>query len=289
MLNVIWMSMLPMATPHPVLSDDSGYRENYEMTVPNILNAELPFTIDCLFNTPLSGQGEVSVLWQLWLVEDKLAAEEQEGNSGQNYAPVRNWSGSLGEDCSDLGGTIEPGVYQLEIKIYGPNGTRMNWDEASATIEGEFTMRYWIYSPHQVIGYVLANLLGLLILITDQAVRRRKRTKLLKKRILPLHKQRHKEEWEALHEQMDGGIGASVESFQIELGAAAQAARETMAAQFGKGDEDDQPESPIPEDETPKLEELSEGTTRGLTGEAKVGKDIRTVKDIWRHIEEDEF
>ena len=58
MLNLIWMSFSPMATPHPVLSEEGGHREYYEMTAPDVLGAELPFEIDCKFGTTYSEQSK---------------------------------------------------------------------------------------------------------------------------------------------------------------------------------------------------------------------------------------
>tara|TARA_B110000196_G_C20917607_1_gene553653 strand:- start:368 stop:823 length:456 start_codon:yes stop_codon:yes gene_type:complete len=151
-------------------------------------------------------------------------------------------------------------------------------------------MQYWIYSPHQTAGYIIANLLGILILVTDQAVRRMRRRKRLAKK-LPLHKQRHKEEWESLQEKMDGDDGTAVESFQIELGATSESEREEMRKRFEESTEDESIDSGIPEPEVSQSdEELGEGTVAGLEGKTKVDKDIQTVGDLWKRMEdEDEF
>ncbi len=293
MLNLIWMGFSPMATPHPVLSDEGGHREYYEMTAPDVLGAELPFEIDCQFGTTYSEHSNITASWELWEVETKERVDSGDFDdpTAPLSGPTRMWSGGLNEDCGDYGDTISPGEYVLEFRFYSANGTRITWDEAGRIVDGEFTMRYWIYSPHQTIGYIIANVLGILILVTDQAVRRMRRRKRLTKKKLPLHKQRHKEEWESLHEKMEGDGGAAVESFQIELGATSESEREEMRKRFEETTEDESEDSGIPESEvTQSDDELGQGSVAGLEGKTKVDKDIQTVRDLWKRMEgDDEF
>lgn len=293
MLNLIWMGFSPMATPHPVLSDEGGHREYYEMTAPDVLGAELPFEIDCQFGTTYSEHSNITASWELWEVETKERVDSGDFDDPTTplSGPTRMWSGGLNEDCGNYGDTIPPGEYVLEFRFYSANGTRITWDEAGRIVDGEFTMRYWIYSPHQTIGYIIANVLGILILVTDQAVRRMRRRKRLTKKKLPLHKQRHKEEWESLHEKMEGDGGAAVESFQIELGATSESEREEMRKRFEETTEDESEDSGIPESEvTQSDDELGQGSVAGLEGKTKVDKDIQTVRDLWKRMEgDDEF
>ncbi|GEM_PF-854309 len=293
MLNVIWIGISPMATPHPVLSEEGGHREYYEMTAPNVLGAELPFEIDCQFKTTFSDHANITASWELWEVATKEKAISGELNDPSSPVPEpsRMWTGGLNENCGEAGGTILPGEYILEIRFYSENGTRFTWDEAGRIVEGEFTMRYWIYSPHQTIGYIIANVLGVLILVTDQAVRRMRRRKRLAKSKLPLHKQRHKEEWESLKEQMEGDGRATVESFQIELSATSESERDEMRKRFEESSEDEFEDSGVPAPEEGQSDEdLGKGSVAGLEGKTKVSKDIQTVGDLWKRMEdEDEF
>nr|MBC8518010.1 hypothetical protein [Euryarchaeota archaeon] len=291
MLNLIWMGFSPIATPHPVLSEEGGHREYYEMTAPDVLGAELPFEIDCQFGTTYSEHSNITASWELWEVETKERVDSGDFDDPTTplSGPTRMWSGGLNEDCGDYGDTIPPGEYVLEFRFYSANGTRITWDEAGRIVDGEFTMRYWIYSPHQTIGYIIANVLGILILVTDQAVRRMRRRKRLTKKKLPLHKQRHKEEWESLHEKMEGDGGAAVESFQIELGATSESEREEMRKRFEETTEDESEDSGIPESEvTQSDDELGQGSVAGLEGKTKVDKDIQTVGDLWKRMEDDD-
>ena len=293
MLNLIWMSFSPMATPHPVLSEEGGHREYYEMTAPDVLGAELPFEIDCKFGTTYSEHSNITASWELWEVgtKEKVDSGEFDDPTSPLSGPTRMWSGGLNENCGDSGGTISPGEYVLEFRFYSVNGTRITWDEAGRIVDGEFTMRYWIYSPHQTTGYIIANVLGVLILVTDQAVRRTRRRKRLMKKKLPLHKQRHKEEWESLKEEMESDGEANVESFQIELGATSESEREEMRKRFEESTEDESDDSEIPESEvTQSDDELGRGSVAGLEGKTKVSKDIQTVGDLWKRMEDgDEF
>ena len=62
-LNLIWFSLSPMGTPHPVLSEKGGYREYYEMTVPDVMGASMPFEVICEVNVSDPDQGEVNISW----------------------------------------------------------------------------------------------------------------------------------------------------------------------------------------------------------------------------------
>ena len=290
MLNLIWMGLSPMATPHPVLSEKGGHREYYEMKVPDILGAELPFEIDCQFQTTYSEHSNITASWELWEVSAKEREDlgEFDNHSMTFPEPIITWSGGLNENCGNSGATILPGEYVLELRFHSENGTRINWKDAGQIIDGEFTMRYWIYSPHQTTGYIVANVLGILILVTDQTVRRMRRRKQLAKK-LPLHKQRHKEEWESLHEQMDSDEGAAVESFQIKLGDTSESEKEDMQRSFEYTPEDESDDSEIPEAEVRQpSEELGDGTVTGLEGKTKVDKNIQTVRDLWKRMEDDD-
>tara|TARA_B100001750_G_C15506746_1_gene600899 strand:+ start:727 stop:1674 length:948 start_codon:yes stop_codon:yes gene_type:complete len=288
-LNLIWFSLSPMGTPHPVLSEKGGYREYYEMTVPDVMGASMPFEVICEVNVSDPDQGEVNISWTLWDKEKRLAPNGLSTRSSESppWVPSAelNYYGEL-SDCSKLNENIPPGEYELEIRFYDENGSLILWEDAAEIIDGEFTMMYWIYAPHILSGYAMANVLGLIILITDQTARRWKRAKILARR-LPMHKQRHKEEWDSLHEQMEGGGDVTVESFEIELGASSEAERERIRESFAE-QVDESPEDEELDDEIEIHEELGVGDTKGLEGEAKVDKDIHTVGDLWRRIEDKE-
>ncbi len=280
-LNLIWFTLSPMGTPHPVLSDNGGHREHYDMTVPNVLGSDLPIEITCELTVSDSNYNNIKIQWKIWDKEKKYAPD-----ADYRLEPEIDYSGKL-EGCSKYNETIPPGDYELEIKFYSQNGTQILWEEAAKLIQGEFTMMYWIYAPHLLSGYIVVNILGLVILVTDQSVRRWKRAKRLARK-LPLHKQRHKEEWETLHEEMDGGGRAIVESFEFELGSSSETERERMRERFAQQSEDISEIEEIKEETIESSNELGKGDTKGLEGEAEVDEDIHTVKDLWRKIQDTE-
>ena len=290
LLNMIWMGLSPIGTPHPVLSEDGGHRENYPMTVPDVMGNTLRLEITCEVE-PVSPQFDgVTVSWTLWNIEDK-AANEAFGGGDDAYAPEASHLGRIDKDCSRLNESVRPGEYELRIEFFYANGTKVLYDDIDNTVKVEFNMMYWIYEPLEQTGYIVANVLGFLILFTDQAARRwMKRRRLAVLSRIPLHKQRHREEWDALNEGMEGKGDAVVESFQIEMGSDSEKERERIRKQFAEAaaaiEEDDEPidEGEIEAD----AEELGEGTISGLEGEAKVDKDIRTVGDIYKRMEDDE-
>ena len=276
-LNLIWFALSPMGTPHPVLSEKGGYREYYEMTVPDVMGSEMPFEVVCEVYIVDSNKENVNISWTLWDKEKRLEV---------NPTPQLNYFGEI-DECSKLNENIPPGDYELEIRFYDENGSLILWEDSAEIVRGDFEMMYWIYAPHIISGYVIANVLGLIILITDQTAKRWKRAKVLARR-LPMHKQRHKEEWDTLHEQMEGSGDVSVESFEIELGSSSEEERENIRKRFAEEIDDEEVSDNIDEDEIEGNEDLGVGDTKGLEGEAKVDEDIHTVGDIWRRIQDKE-
>tara|TARA_B100000315_G_scaffold52224_1_gene46571 strand:- start:7108 stop:8067 length:960 start_codon:yes stop_codon:yes gene_type:complete len=287
-LNLIWFSLSPMGTPHPVLSEKGGYRQYYEMTVPDVMGTSMPFEVICEVYVTDSNQDDISIGWTLWDKEKRLDPNGLSGRSSESPpwspSPELNYYGEL-SGCSKLNENIPPGEYELDIRFYDENGSLIVWEDAAEIIGGEFTMMYWIYAPHMITGYVIANVLGLIILVTDQAFRRWKRAKILARK-LPMHKQRHKEEWDTLHKQMEGGGDATVESFEIELGGSSEA-REEMRKRFAESANDSEDDI-LPEEDVQDDEELGKGDISELQGEAKVDKDIKVVGDLWKRMKDDD-
>ena len=286
-LNLIWFSLSPMGTPQPVLSENGGYREYYEMTVPDIMGSSVPFEVICEVYVSDSNQDDYYIGWTLWDKEKRLTADDSSsisssGSEPWEPSPELAYYGVLG-DCSKLNEEIPPGEYELEIRFYDENGSHIVWEDAAEIVEGEFTMMYWIYAPHAVTGYIIANIIGGIILLTDQAFRRWKRAKILARK-LPIHKQRHKEEWDTLHKQMDDGGEAAVESFELELGGSSED-REEMRKRFAESTDENEEDLP-PEEEIDEDEKLGKGDVSELQGEAQVDKDIRVVGDLWERMKD---
>jgi hypothetical protein len=291
LLNVIWMAASPIGTPQPVLSEDGAHREFYWMTVPDVQGNTLRLEVDCDM-TPASAEHEgVMVSWTLWNIEEKIASDAL-GEGDSTYAPKASYFGRVDKDCSRMNESVEPGEYELQIQFFYANGTKVARDDVERVVDAEFHMMYWIYEPLEKTGYLVANVLGFLILVTDQGARRfMKRRRLAALAYVPLHKQRHREEWDSLQEGMDGRGEAAVESFQIEMGSTSEVERERIRRQFADAaaatmDDDDEA---IDEGEVVAGDEgLGEGTTVGLEGKTKVDKDIETVRDLYRRMEDDE-
>ena len=91
---------------------------------------------------------------------------------------------------------------------------------------------------------------------------------------------------------MEGGDEADVEQFVMPTDNTAEAdrgrLRQQFAAQEAERETAEEEESKIPEEAEKDLIGKFEGTEEGLKGDLKVDEDLRTVRDIWRRIEEDE-
>jgi hypothetical protein len=62
-----------------------------------------------------------------------------------------------------------------------------------------------------------------------------------------------------------------------------------MRRRFEESTEDESDDSEIPEPEVTQSDrELGEGTIAGLEGKTKVSKDIQTVGDLWKRMEDDD-
>ena len=281
LLNLIWIGALPMATEHPVMEPDSGFREWHEMEVPEVLGRDLPLHIECSFEPETAAGESVRVVWSL--KEDTV----------EDPMEVRTWDANLGDDCAASDHTVPGGVYVLHVELFYANGTKVDRGNVAEVSDIDFHMQYWIYQPVRKEGFIAANLLGFTVLVFDQSIRHlRRRRKLLKMTNLPLHKLRQREEWEQLVDSMEGGDEADVERFVMPTDNTAEAERERLRKQFAAQEAEreaaEEEESEIPEEAEKDLVGEFEGTEEGLKGELKADEDLRTVRDIWRRIEEDE-
>lgn len=281
LLNLVWIGAVPMPTEHPVMEPDSGFREWHDMKVPEVLGRELPLHIECSFEPGTAAGESVRVVWSL--KEDTV----------EDPMEVRNWEGNLGDDCAASDHSVSGGVYVLHVELFYANGTKVDRSNVAEVSDIDFHMQYWIYQPFRTEGFIAANLLGFTVLVVDQAILHlRRRRKLLKMTNLPLHKLRQREEWEQLVDSMEGGDEAEVERFVIPTDDTAEAERERVRKQFAAQEAEreaaEEKESEIPEEAKKDLVGEFEGTEAGLTGELKADEKLRTVRDIWRRIEEDE-
>lgn len=281
LLNLIWISAVPMATEHPVMEPDSRFREWHDMEVPELLGRDLPLHIECSFKPQTAADESVRVVWSLR--EDSV----------EDPMEIRSWNGSLGDDCAASDHTVPGGVYVLHVELFYANDTKVDRSNVVEVSDIDFHMQYWIYQPVRKEGFIAANLLGFTVLVFDQSIRHlRRRRKLLKMTNLPLHKLRQKEEWEQLVDSMDGRDEADVERFVMPTDNTAEDDRERLRKQFAAQEAEreaaEEQESEIPEEAEKDLIGKFEGTEEGLKGDLKVDDDLRTVRDIWRRIEEDE-
>jgi len=105
LLNLIWIGALPMATEHPVMEPDSGFREWHEMEVPEVLGRDLPLHIECSFEPETAAGESVRVVWSL--KEDTV----------EDPMEVRTWDANLGDDCAASDHTVPGGVYVLHVEL----------------------------------------------------------------------------------------------------------------------------------------------------------------------------
>ena len=134
-LNLIWISAVPMATEHPVMEPNSGFREWHNMEVPELLGHDLPLHIECSFQPQTAADESVRVVWSLR--EDSV----------EDPMEIRTWNGSLGDDCAASDHTVPGGVYVLHVELFYANDTKVDRSNVPEVSDIDLHMQYWIYQP----------------------------------------------------------------------------------------------------------------------------------------------
>jgi len=286
MLNVIWTGALGGESLNEVMDHDSRFIGNYYLDVPDMLklNHSVPTYIECDYES-VNDTGPHKVRFIHQFPQTSLESEVEVETLWEGLAGI--------EECPSMKLELEPGGHNFITQVIDDNGERNITPSKLITSELDIAMK--VYEPIRSEGYIIANVLGILLFVGERSVRiylkRRHEERI---RNMPLHKLRQKEEWESIVESMSGGDTADVEDLLAFSGTEEDSAgekrrqkmREDFAAQAAAGESDE--DEFTDDSETIDDDELGEGTIKGLEGEVKPDPSLRTVKDIWRKIGEDE-
>ena len=278
LLNVIWTFAVDAPSTNEVMSHDTKLVLDHEQDVPDLLGLghDVPLVMECDFELKNESTGSTEV--EIWI---------EDGKGKQTLL----WRGDATEDCPNVELDLAPDNYNF-IVTYSTSGPV---DSTSKPITGEMTLQMYLWKPMTLHGYIILNILGLILVITDGAIRRwMKQKRATSDRFLPLHKQRQKEDWENIVQSMSGGDAVDVEDLMVHQQSADESMevqrkrmREKFSAQekvasANETDTDDIIDDVLPDD----IGELGEGTTVGLEGKVQRDENIRTVGDIWKQLSE---
>ena len=278
LLNVIWTFAVDSPSTSEVMSHDTKLVKEHAQDVPDILglNHDVPLTMECDFKPKNESASNTEV--EVWIEDSK----------GEQ---TLLWRGDADENCEDADLQLAPGKYNFIVSY--SSGNQANPNEKPIT--GEMTIHMYVWKPLKMQGYIVLNILGLILFITDGVIRKwMKQRRESKIRTLPLHKQRQKEDWENVMQSMSGGEAVDVEDLMIHQPKADESMelqRKRMREQFSAQeqiatanavDDDDIIDDVLADD----IGELGEGTTVGLEGKVQRDENIRTVGDIWKQLSE---
>jgi hypothetical protein len=279
LLNVIWTGALGGESLNEVMDHDSRFIGNYYLDVPDMLklNHTVPTYVECDYRARNdTGPQHVRLIHQ-----------------SPNGDTETLWEGVTGVDeCPSIMLELEPGGHNFITQVIEIDGVRNQ--TPSKLVSSELDLAMKVYEPIHTEGYIVANVLGICLFVGERGVRAMlKRRNASNVRDMPLHKLRQKEEWESIVESMSGGDAADVEDlipFTSTEDSAAEKRRQKMRDDFAAqaATTDDDVEDFTDDSEVKDDDELGEGTTEGLEGEVKPDPRLRTVKDIWERIEEDD-
>jgi hypothetical protein len=184
--------------------------------------------------------------------------------------------------------TLPPGEHFFQTRVIMDDGQADLYP--AHNVSGDLNLGMHLWEPFAVEGYVAVNVLGLLLVVGERAIRYHlARLRAARDGDIPLHKRRQREEWDRVVQSMAGGDAVDVEDmvgFKGEedesLDLRRQKMREQFAAQTAAADGDT---DAFPDEEGLDPDaELGEGTIEGLEGDIERDRSIRTVGDLWRRL-----
>ena len=277
LLNAIWLGVSQMPAAHPVMSHESNFVASHGFHTPDMLGLDraTDVQLSCEFDF-INGTGEETVRLFRQTGEDE---------------PVLLFEGGVDEDCPDASFSLPPGQHFILTQVLDGNGEVNR--TPSKLVTADVRMSLDVYGPIFTEGLIAANALGLLLFLSERAIREWAARKELRKMAnLPLHKRRQKEIWEALNRDQSGGERAEVEDLAPFMQADADAEkrrssmREAFAAQSASEADGDTEEFADEEAIEQDDDALGPGSTEGLEGEVEEDPTLQTVRDIWDRIED---
>tara|TARA_B100001123_G_C15261911_1_gene1006899 strand:+ start:275 stop:1135 length:861 start_codon:yes stop_codon:yes gene_type:complete len=251
-LQTAWLIVKAQSATREVNELGSSFNEVHFFEVPDIFSAgkSMPVEFTC---SNVIGEGNSSTeIW--WTLHD----------DSNNI--VDNWNGVSGGDCGGFSTYLSPGEY----KITTSSGSGSEFHQ-------ELNLSVW--SAFWIEGHIVALLIAAL-LGGDGIWRAKKKLKKLTTP-LPQHKIAQKEAWEKVNTEMESKdrIEAEVEEMGF-AGFVDQPSEKEYGKKIPELSDFDYTDE-VEEEESPELDDLGEGTMKGLSGPVKRDDRIKRVGDIY--------
>lgn len=270
-LNLVWTFAMTLPAKHTIHVSNGFMDADQQastVSIPDIVGdgRQVQVEVRCEFAAANGLEHDVA-----WRFEDR------------RESVLASWEGGSDDPCDSQRFWVQPVNHVLVVTV--PENSA--WDRL------EVEVRTYLYEPLRVEGYVVANALGALIMVSEvvSAMRRRRRAK--HKEETPRFVSAMRQERAMLLDEMAGDRHAEVESFPdlAPMGADPLAeqrrrAMQQQVAQLAQQRRDQPVQMPPPATRQPfAAQPPVEGSTRGLEGEVTADERIRTVSDIYALME----
>ena len=265
LINMVWATLHQQPSLNQANVPGHSLLENQTIEVPDIIGMGRPVPLELRCDFEIAE--EASAVVQGSEVGVSVNITSSEG------ALIYSWKGTVADDCTGWSGELEPGRYGLHTSIAG------NDEWVDATIEYDI----FVLENLAIEGFILANLIGGLLASTELPARRRER----RQRQKPVKGSWKPKSWDisaATREVDVGDFHDPLADGENVISDSIQRQRESYEREMER--------SPLPEPEPehepvfaaqPKEQpdDLGEGDLRGMKGELKSDKRIKTVSDIY--------
>jgi len=262
LLNIIWTGALSASAEQHLISPDSDIVTEYRFDGPDILGKDIPFHVIYEVNE-VEGMESSEVIIQLQL-SDGTVIEIHDGGS--------NVSGS-----GDYSLPPGPSIFLISIKQNG-----QIYPVPSDIVEIDLRTEMELYTPIKIEGYIVANVLALVLIVSDRTLRSWAASRRSKRGSPVVRKLR--QEWKEVEKSLSGGDPVDVD----DLLAGSTSASNMMSKRRHWSVDDPEPELEEGDDEMEEadaelesLDELGEGDETGLQGKATIDEDVNTISDLW--------
>lgn len=262
LLNIIWTGALSSAADQHLISPNSDIVTEYRFDGPDILGKEIPFHVFYEINE-VEGMGSSEVTIELQL---------SDGTTIEVYDGISNASST--ETYSLLSG---PSLFLITVKQDG-----QVYPVPSDIVEIDLRTEMELYTPIMVEGYVVANILALVLIVTDRTLRSWAKSRRLKRGSPIVRKLR--QEWKEVEKSISGGDPVDVDDLLSESTSASNLMskrRNWLMEESEPEMEDGDQEMEDADAELESLDELGAGDESRLQGKATIDDDLDTISDLW--------
>ena len=207
------------------------------------------------------GSSEVTIELQL-----------SDGTTIEVYDGISNASST--ETYSLLSG---PSLFLITVKQDG-----QVYPVPSDIVEIDLRTEMELYTPIMVEGYVVANILALVLIVTDRTLRSWAKSRRLKRGSPIVRKLR--QEWKEVEKSISGGDPVDVDDLLSESTSASNLMskrRNWLMEESEPEMEDGDQEMEDADAELESLDELGAGDESRLQGKATIDDDLDTISDLW--------